>query len=154
MSDNTKTITLSEEVVKQLLSQAVGNKPSINTTESIKAPTVNMNKMLYRLKEIYKESKRLPIRIPAIYAPFCGGYVKVAINGVGVAIPCDGKTYEVPEPLAEAIEQRLSNYDKMTSKEGYTINSENTSALFDKAGLASGKIESSDGIVKVKEVSH
>ena len=64
------------------------------------------------LVNVYKNEPRVPVRVAPSYAKYFGRVMRVAINGISVAVRCDGKTVELPESFAAEVMRRMSEMDK------------------------------------------
>lgn len=69
------------------------------------------------LARAFKNQKKVSVSISPLYKPYFGNVMTVTLNGTSVAIPCDGKSYEVPESFAEEIMVRISNQDELIQKQ-------------------------------------
>lgn len=68
------------------------------------------------LAKSFKNQDKVPIQVSPLYQPYFGKVHTVTINGVSVAIPCDGKTYMVPETFAEEMKVRIFKQDQLLQK--------------------------------------
>jgi len=68
------------------------------------------------LAQIYSAQKRYPVRIAPSYAKHFGNIMRVIINGIAVAVRCDGGTYNLPEEYAAEVERRMRAVDEMDMK--------------------------------------
>lgn len=68
------------------------------------------------LAKAFKEQEKMPVQISPLYRPYFGRVMTVTINGISVAVPCDGKTYEVPASFAEEVQVRIYKQDKLIQK--------------------------------------
>lgn len=59
----------------------------------------------------YKAEKKVPVNISPMYAKYFGKVMTVAINGITVAIPCDGKTYQITKTHATEALSRVRKID-------------------------------------------
>ena len=64
----------------------------------------------------FKKQKTKAVQISPLYQPYFGKVMTVTINGASIAIPCDGKTYQVPATFAEEIKIRIYNQDQLLMK--------------------------------------
>lgn len=104
-----------------------------------KAQTVNSDvavsigeKNRKKVAKWFKEQDLAPVNIPPLYKPYFGRVMTVTLQGVSVAIPCDGKTYKIPASFAEEVKIRIANQNEMFEKKNRLSNS-------------SGNFESSPG---------
>lgn len=158
-SKTNENVTLSHEQFMELLAMTKGSaQPVINTAASINKPeedaTTKMKLSKSRAFAAFSREPKVSVSVAVPYGQYCGGYVKVGVNGMTVEIPADGNEYKMPVTLANAVKQRLRNYDAMTTDKGYQLNTPNASAEFKKAGLASAGIHESDKGIKVADVTH
>lgn len=63
------------------------------------------------LAQIYTNQKKLPVRIAPSYAKYFGRIMRVTINCVAIAIPCNGQVYNIPEEFACECERRMREMD-------------------------------------------
>lgn len=63
----------------------------------------------------FKEEKKLPISIAKSFQSQFGPFLAITVNGVRVAIPCDGKTYYINETHAIHARERLAKVDRLVS---------------------------------------
>ena len=68
------------------------------------------------LAKSFREMEKVPIHISPLYKPYFGRVHTVTINGVSVAIPCDGKTYMVPKIFADEVRIRIFRQDQLIQK--------------------------------------
>ena len=57
----------------------------------------------------FKKQDTVPVQVSPLYQPYFGKVMTVTINGASIAIPCNGKTYQVPATFAEEIKVRIYN---------------------------------------------
>lgn len=55
----------------------------------------------------YSKEPKLSVMVAPMYAPYFGKVMHVMINGVSIAIPCDGQPYNIPKTFAEEVYRRL-----------------------------------------------
>lgn len=102
---------------------AVGPSASegINKTQDFSQRNMVDGRSLMEAQEavrMFRNEPTVPIYVPKSFATFCGPTMAVSVNGVRVAIPCDGKTYAINATHAEAIKERMAKLDAaMTPKE-------------------------------------
>ena len=63
------------------------------------------------LAQFYTSQKKLPVRIAPAYAKYFGNVMRVVINGVAVAIPCNGQSFNIPVEFACECERRMREMD-------------------------------------------
>lgn len=75
------------------------------------------NEMLLRdkaqrtLAQIYSTQQKMPVRIAPSYAKYFGNIMRVVINGIAVAVPCNGQTFNIPIEFACEVERRMREMD-------------------------------------------
>jgi hypothetical protein len=63
----------------------------------------------------YRNEAKLPVSIPKTFQSQFGQTLDITVNGVRVAIPCDGKTYFINETHAIHAKERLAKVDRLLS---------------------------------------
>ena len=79
---------------------------------NIEAETRKLDLAQKNLVNIYKKEKTVPVRVAPSYAKYFGRVMRVAINGISVAVRCDGSTVQLPESFATEVLRRMSEMDK------------------------------------------
>jgi 1-acyl-sn-glycerol-3-phosphate acyltransferase len=64
----------------------------------------------------FMKQDTVPIQVSPLYQPYFGRVMTVTINGTSIAIPCNGKTYQVPATFAEEIKVRIYKQDQLLMK--------------------------------------
>lgn len=64
------------------------------------------------LVNIYKQEDKIPVRVAPSYAKYFGRVMRVSINGISVAVRCDGNTVSLPASFAAEVMRRMSEMDK------------------------------------------
>ena len=60
-----------------------------------------------KLAHIYNNEPKRSVMIAPMYAPYFGKVMHVMLNGISIAIPCDGQPYNIPKTFAEEVYRRL-----------------------------------------------
>lgn len=55
----------------------------------------------------YSKEAKLSVMVAPMYAPYFGKVMHVSINGISIAIPCNGQPYSIPKTFAEEVYRRL-----------------------------------------------
>lgn len=63
----------------------------------------------------FKNEPKMPISIPRSMASSIGPFLAITINGVRVAIPCDGVTYYINRTHYEHAKERIAKLDLLNS---------------------------------------
>ena len=79
---------------------------------NIEAETRKLDLAQKNLVNIYKKEKTVPVRVAPSYAKYFGRVMRVAINGISIAVRCDGSTVQLPESFATEVLRRMSEMDK------------------------------------------
>lgn len=64
------------------------------------------------LINVYKNERKIPVRVAPSYAKYFGRVMRVSINGISVAVKCDGNNVELPESFAAEVMRRMSEMDR------------------------------------------
>ena len=91
-----------------------------NASKRLEAANIELNaevkkKEIYRkttLKQKYLAEEKVPVTISPMYAPYFGEIMEVSINGIYLSIPCDGKSYNIPETFASEVNARIMAVDE------------------------------------------
>lgn len=79
---------------------------------SVEAQTRKLDVAQKNLVNVYKNENRVAVRIAPSYAKYFGRVMRISINGISVAVKCDGKTIELPESFAAEALRRMAEMDK------------------------------------------
>lgn len=60
-----------------------------------------------RLAHRYSQEPKRSVMVAPMYAPYFGKVMHVSINGISIAVPCDGQPYNIPKTFAEEVYRRL-----------------------------------------------
>lgn len=63
----------------------------------------------------FRNEEKMPISIPNSFKTILGNSLDITVNGVRVAIPCDGKTYMINKTHAMHARERIAKLDKINS---------------------------------------
>lgn len=94
-------------------------KKAVETTEA-PAPSApiteaqRMGQLDVRQKGLvpyYKAEKRIPVRIAPSYANHFGKVMRIGINGIIVAVRCDGSVQHLPASFAAVAFERMAHVD-------------------------------------------
>ena len=88
-----------------------------NKTQVDGRSLVEAQEALYK----FKQEPTKPINIPKALAAEFGPYVAVTVNGVRLAVPCDGKTYFINETHYEHIKERIAKVDKILQSDSSEV---------------------------------
>lgn len=104
MARGNRNVTAPETVVQEPEMEKVVQEPREATVQ-----TVELKRRA--LLETYKNEKKRAVNISPMYAKYFGKVMTIAINGITIAIPCNGKTYKVPETHAIEALARIHKVD-------------------------------------------
>lgn len=79
---------------------------------NVEAETRRLDLAQKNLVNVYKNEPKIPVRVAPSYAKYFGRVMRVAINGISVAVKCDGRTVELPESFAAEVLRRMSEMDR------------------------------------------
>ena len=80
--------------------------------DSVEANSRKLDIAQKNLVNVYKNEKKVPVRVAPAYAKYFGRVMRVSINGISIAVRCDGKSVELPESFAAEVMRRMSEMDK------------------------------------------
>ena len=92
----------------------------VNQSGSVAAMTAENNqsvnaleKKRFSLVEKYKAEKKYKVKGAPAYQAHFGSVMSIIINGVLIAVPLDGRSYEIPESFAQVFNSRIRQIDNM-----------------------------------------
>lgn len=101
-----KSSTRPQKLIKE-------SRATAETVEKeIAARTRELDLAQKNLVNIYKKEAQVPVRVAPSYARYFGRVMRVAINGISIAVRCDGNTIKLPESFAAEVLRRMSEMDK------------------------------------------
>lgn len=80
--------------------------------KTVEEQTFVLDQRQKNLVATYKEEPKVPVRVAPSYAKYFGRVMRVSLNGISVAVPCDGSTLSLPESFATEVMRRMSEMDK------------------------------------------
>lgn len=72
-----------------------------------------LEKKRFSLVEKYKAEKKYKVKGAPAYQAHFGSVMSIIINGVLIAVPLDGRSYEIPESFAQVFNSRIRQIDNM-----------------------------------------
>ena len=97
--------------VKKLIKE---QRVSVEDTSdaAMNAKTLILDKRQKGLVQTYATEEKVPVRVAPSYARYFGRVMRVSINGISVAVRCDGQTVMLPKTYAAEVLRRMSEMDK------------------------------------------
>ena len=99
----------------------MANRATSTKSGSVAAMTANNNKSVDALErkrlslvEKYKAEKKYKVKGAPAYQAHFGSVMSIIINGVLIAVPLDGRSYEIPESFAQVFNTRIRHIDNMS----------------------------------------
>ena len=110
--------TMEEEFAKSTTKNLIKEaKVSPKKTEqSIERGTIELDRRQKNLINVYKDEPKVPVRIAPSYAKYFGRVMRVSINGISIAVRCDGSTIDLPESYAAEVLRRMTEMDKYENR--------------------------------------
>lgn len=68
------------------------------------------------LADVYRKEPKRSVMVAPMYAPYFGKVMHVMINGCSIAVPCDGRPYDIPETFAGEVFRRINKINDQQSK--------------------------------------
>jgi len=111
------------EALTKAISSIKAEQPPIDTNNRVNSTTSLTNRLdaskvdgrgLMEAQETllaFKSEAKMPISIPRSLATSVGPFLSVTVNGVRVAIPCDGSTYYINKTHYEHARERIAKLD-------------------------------------------
>ena len=99
----------------------MANRATSTKSGSVAAMTANNNKSVDALErkrlslvEKYKAEKKYKVKGAPAYQAHFGSVMSIIMNGVLIAVPLDGRSYEIPESFAQVFNTRIRQIDNMS----------------------------------------
>lgn len=70
-----------------------------------------------RLADEYANETRVTVMIAPMYAAYFGRHMHVSLNGISIAVPCNGRPYMIPESYAAEVQARLRRVNDQQAKQ-------------------------------------
>lgn len=108
-----------DEMFKELEGAEVTSARTRKKTITQQEERLEMLKLDTRQKtllEKYKAEKKVPVRIAPSYAKYFGKIMRMSINGIAVAVPCNGQTIELPASFAAEAYARMAYQDGLENR--------------------------------------
>lgn len=80
--------------------------------KTVEEQTFILDQRQKNLIKIYKEEPLVPVRVAPSYAKYFGRVMRVSLNGIIVAVKCNGETQQLPKSFATEVLRRMSEMDK------------------------------------------
>ena len=87
-------------------------------TQQLTADVDEAKRRRHELVQQYKKEEKVKDQRSPLYRPYFGNNMPLQINGVGVYVPMDGKTYEIPKTVANLFHRRIARIDSLIQKQG------------------------------------
>lgn len=84
----------------------------ISPEKTVETKTKELDIAQKNLINAYRNEEKIPVRVAPSYARYFGRVMRVAINGIIVAVRCDGSTTSLPKSFAVEVLRRMSEMDK------------------------------------------
>lgn len=117
MAARTPKDLIKEPVVQELDTTPVPAETFEKQTYRNNADVTVKDRVRRGLKQVYDAEERISVMIAPHYRPHFGKTMHVKINGISVAIPCDGKPHSVPETYAAVVQERLRAINERMEKQ-------------------------------------
>lgn len=99
--------------------EVISTSKSKKNTTPAQSKNYDLNVVERRQKnllQVYRNEPLVPVRIAPSYAKYFGRVMRVGINGVVIAVRCDGKSVNIPETFAAEVYRRMANMDNYELK--------------------------------------
>ena len=65
----------------------------------------------------YAQEPKKPVSLSPQYKPFFGKVARISLNGISIFIPCNGRTYDIPESFAAELRGRVYRTDQSLQRQ-------------------------------------
>ena len=69
------------------------------------------------LAQQYSNEPRKPVSLSPQYQPYFGKVARISLNGISIFIPCNGRTYDIPESFAAEIRGKIYRTDQSLQRQ-------------------------------------
>ena len=97
--------------------QKIIKERKIDPEYLLNAKTRELDLAQKNLVKFYANEEKIPVRVAPAYAKYFGRVMRVSINGISVAVKCDGNTVMIPKSFALETLRRMSEMDKYDSRQ-------------------------------------
>lgn len=112
MSDITEMIDEFELDQPVRKPQKIIRETKINPEKNLENTTAALDRKQKSLINVYKNEKKINVAVAPSYAKYFGRVMRVSLNGISVAVRCDGKDTALPESFAAEVRRRMMEMDK------------------------------------------
>jgi hypothetical protein len=107
-----QNVIAEETVVEAPVSEAPASDDSRKLSFEVVATRQNRSLLLKdaarkKLAYRYNQQPKRSVMVAPMYAAYFGKVMHVMINGISIAVPCDGRPYDIPKTFAEEVYRRL-----------------------------------------------
>ena len=102
--------TVKEDVIKE--KKTVAKAAVSNPEREVQNAELRRRSLI----KTYKDEKLIPVSVPPLYKPYFGESMVVTINGITIAIPCNGRTYNIAESFACEVLTRINKTNEIIEK--------------------------------------
>ena len=92
--------------------QKIIRETKINPEKNLENTTAALDRKQKSLINVYKNEKKINVAVAPAYAKYFGRVMRVSLNGISVAVRCDGKDTALPESFAAEVRRRMMEMDK------------------------------------------
>lgn len=102
-----------------------GNKSTTSTTVNTATVTRQLTEAVdkaqarkHELTQLYMNEEKVRVQGSPFYRAYFGNVMPIQVNGIGIYVPMDGKTYEIPKTFASVFKERIARVDALIQKQG------------------------------------
>lgn len=99
---------------KKAEAEVIKTSEAVRVDGSKRLHTAEMRRR--ELAQIYKNQRKIPVNISPLYKPHFGDTLTITINGITTVIPCDGKTYHLPQTFATEALARVAKTNEIMER--------------------------------------
>ena len=109
-----QAVNMDDAATEELVAAAPESDVPAARKESFEVVATRQNRSLLakdmkrkRLASRYAAEEKRSVMVAPMYAPYFGKVMHVSINGISIAVPCNGQPYNIPKTFAEEVYRRL-----------------------------------------------
>jgi ribosomal protein S12 len=87
----------------------------VKSDQAVKQRTSRTSRAVLARK--YAQEPKKPVSLSPFYSAYLGKVARISLNGISVFVPCNGRTYDVPESFAAELKGRVYRIDQSLNRQ-------------------------------------